>query len=223
MSLAGRIGYGVLILGLLILPLGFVFHALEFGFRGLTTDIRAETYLYRPTQPTANVAIFAHMLAGAAMTLLAPVQLIPWIRRRIPRLHRISGYVLVTACLVGGIGGLTYIAIRGTIGGPLMNVGFALYGGLVILCALRTVQFARALDLATHRIWAIRLVILAMGSWIYRMHYTLWYIATDGLASSQDFSGLFDQIQVFAFYLPYLAVFELSRRMSSARRSRESV
>jgi hypothetical protein len=59
--------------------------------------------------------------------------------------------------------------------------------------------------------------VLAIGSWLYRMHYTLWYMTTGGLGSERDFSGPFDQIQLFAFYLPYLAALELWFRLRDRR------
>ena len=53
------------------------------------------------------------------------------------------------------------------------------------------------------------LIILALASWLYRVHYGLWEVLIDGAGSRPDFSGPFDVIQVFAFYLPYLAVHHL--------------
>lgn len=65
-----------------------------------------------------------------------------------------------------------------------------------------------------HPDWAARLVVLALGSWIYRLHYALWEIATGGAYSNPAFTGVFDQVQNWAFFLPYLAVLEvyLARR-----------
>ena len=97
-----------------------------------------------------------------------------------------------------------------------MDAGFALYGVLMILCAIQTIRHARART-SLHQIWASRLVILALASWLYRVHYGLWEITTGGIASNEAFTGVFDRIQVFAFYLPYLALYELWRRRYLAR------
>ena len=98
---------------------------------------------------------------------------------------------------------LWYIAARGTIGGPVMDAGFGLYGVLVILSALRTVHLARRRD-PRHRLWGERLVILALASWLYRVHYGIWEILTGGAGSTAAFTGPFDVFQMFGFYLPYL-------------------
>jgi len=161
-------------------------------------------------------AIYGHMFVGGVLTLLAPLQLIPQIRARVPRLHHVIGYVVAPLALLTSLGGLIYIAAHGTIGGPLMSVGFALYGLLLGLAAVQTVRFARRRD-PQHQIWALRLIILALASWIYRIHYGIWYAATGGAASTPEFTGLFDQVQTFAFYLPYLILLEIWwRRRQSA-------
>jgi hypothetical protein len=149
------------------------------------------------------------MAAGAGITVLAPAQLIGPIRRRWPGLHRAAGHAVVAGSLIAGAGGLGYIGLRETVGGPLMDLGFGLYGVLLILCAVQTLRHGRAGRLAAHRDWAIRLFVLAIGSFLYRLHYGLWYMATGGLWSAEDFTGAFDRVQIFAFYLPYLALAEL--------------
>ena len=53
---------------------------------------------------------------------------------------------------------------------------------------------------------------LAIGSWLYRLHYTVWYLATGGLWSTSKFTGLFDYAQMVGFYLPYLILLEIYLR-----------
>jgi hypothetical protein len=74
---------------------------------------------------------------------------------------------------------------------------------------VQTLRHGRAGRMAAHRDWALRLFVLAIGSFLYRLHYGLWYLATDGVWTAEDFSGAFDRVQIFAFYLPYLALVEL--------------
>lgn len=217
----GQLATFVGLTAIVLLALPFVSHSLRFGAEGLSGELAEPTHLHVPGRWLSNAAIFAHMIGGAVITVLAPVQLVGAIRRRVPRLHHAFGYVFLVAALTSGFGGLVYIALNGTIGGRLMDVAFAGYGICVVVAAIQTVRHARARRLEQHRAWALRLFVLAIGSWIYRMHYTLWYMLTDGLASEKDFSGLFDQIQVFAFYVPYLLAVELCLRLGrrpSARR-----
>ncbi len=192
---------------LCLMALGFVGHAMGRGLLIFDAFERATSRLIH-SDLLSDGAIYGHMFLGGALTLLAPLQLIPQIRRRLPRLHHVIGYIMAPLALLTSLGGLIYIALQGTIGGPLMSAGFALYGLLMATSAVQTVRMARGRD-PRHQIWALRLVILALASWIYRVHYGIWYALTDGAASNPEFTGLFDQVQTFAFYLPYLILLEI--------------
>ena len=194
------------VLMLLLLP--FAYYAWDFGQGGLRDALPAPHYL-RSENQTANGAIFTHMLLGGLVTLAVPLQLIGPLRRRWPVLHRWSGRVITIAALVTAAGGLTYIGLRGTIGGWPMDAGFTIYGALLFLAATQVLRFARARDFARHRAWALRFFWLAIGSWLYRVHYGLWYAATGGIWSNPEFTGAFDLAQNVAFYLPYLIGVEI--------------
>jgi len=197
----------------LMLAWPFGLYAVDLGLRGLTERLWIESRLFGRQTPVANGAIALHMVTGGIITILAPLQLVPALRARWPAWHRWAGRVTVAAAMAAAIGGLSYIALRGTIGGPPMSAGFALYGLLMGLAALQAVRFARAGDVRRHRNWALRLFVLAVASFLYRLHYALWEIATGGAASNDAFTGAFDRVQVFAFYLPYLALVELWIRL----------
>jgi len=204
---------------LVLLALPFALHSLSFGLRGLNSDLSGRTYLFSSTHPVSNGAIFGHMMAGAAITLLAPLQLVGPLRARFPAVHRFTGYVFFACAVATAAGGLAYIVTRRTIGGPLMDYAFAGYGLCVLLAAFQTVRYARARDFGRHQRWALRLFVLAIGSWLYRAHYHLWVGLTGGVGIEPGFTGPFDQVQVFAFYVPYLVALELFFRMrgTSAR------
>lgn len=208
---------GLALLGLSTLP--FVLHAFGRGAAGLGGYTQACGRLCWPDLPAVTPSIFAHMILGAAITLLALVQLAGPIRRHWPAVHRWTGRMVVVASLGTAAGGFVYMAGVGTVGGPVMTLGFTLYGLLMVGAAAQTWRFARARDVASHRRWGLRLVVLALGSWLYRVHYSLWFIVADGAGTAADFSGTFDRIQVFAFYLPYLLLLEvyLRRRPAPSR------
>lgn len=198
------------LLGVLIaVPvIAFAAYSLRFGLRGFGADLSQETYIYTPDAPLINSSIFAHMVLGGAVMVLGPFQLFHRLRSRYPHIHRATGRVIVIGAIVIALGGLVYIARRGTVAGPLMDAGFALYGGLLLLAAVQTIRFARAGDHHNHRAWALRLFVLIMGSLMYRLHYVIWYGLTDGRWSNAQLDGPFDLVQYFAFYLPYLAALE---------------
>jgi len=174
--------------------------------------------LYSKGNLPALLAMSAHLATGAIILLLGPVQLIGAVRNRWPRMHRWFGRIYVSTAAVAGLGGLGFIVTKGTIGGAPMNVGFGLYGALMVLAAAQTYRHARARRFEEHRAWAIRLFALAIGSWLYRMDYGFWLLAVHRLGHRGDFHGPFDVVMAFFFYVPNLALAELYLRAPRVRR-----
>lgn len=164
--------------------------------------------LYEPHELLATIGIGAHFATGTVLLLLGPIQLISAVRESVPRLHRWLGRLYVLTALITGLGGLAFIALKGTIGGTPMNMGFSLYGALTVLAAVETIRHARARRFAQHRAWAIRLFALAIGSWLYRMDYGIWKMAANGTGHTRAFDGPFDVVMAFFFYVPNLIVAE---------------
>ncbi|WP_157216539.1 DUF2306 domain-containing protein [Flavisphingomonas formosensis] len=165
--------------------------------------------LYDARLPLAALAIGLHFITGGILLLLGPIQLIGAIRRAVPALHRWLGRAYVLSAGLAGLGGLGFIVSKGTIGGPLMDVGFGLYGALMVLAATLAYAHARAGRPERHRAWAIRLYALTVGSWLYRMEYGFWFLTAGKFGHTSHFTGWFDMVMVFFFYLPNLAVAEL--------------
>jgi hypothetical protein len=156
-----------------------------------------------------TAAIAAHFLAGAVLLAIGPAQIVTGQRGTVPKLHRVMGRVYAIAAGVAGFGGLTYIALQGTVGGTVMDIGFSLYGVSVIVAAIETYRNARRKQFDYHRAWAIRLVALAIGSWLFRLDYGLWLKAIHGLGHSHSYRGPFDQVMAFFFYVPNLLIAEM--------------
>lgn len=173
--------------------------------------------MYVPGGDVGNAGIGLHFVGGALLLVLGSVQFVETLRVRAPALHRWSGRAYVLGALAAGIGGLAFVAVRGTVGGPWMDAGFGLYGVLVLGAAAGTVRHALARRLDLHRAWAIRLYALAIGSWLYRMDYGFWLLLTDGFGTAAGFRGPFDYFMDFAFYLPNLLVAEIFLRAPQDR------
>jgi hypothetical protein len=137
------------------------------------------------------------------------------VRYYAPAVHRWLGRIYVAAAAFAGIGGLIFIFFTGTVGGLVMDIGFGLYGALMMLCALQTYRYARRRKLDIHRIWAIRLFALAIGSWLYRMEYGFWFIVAGELWHTNTFHGFFDFLMSFFFYIPNLLIAEAYLRGGS--------
>lgn len=165
--------------------------------------------LFDTSTRTATLGIGLHFAAGGIILVLGCIQLIERVRVRYPVVHRWLGRLYVASAMLTAIGGLVFILVKDTIGGPVMNVAFALYGILMFVAAVQTIRYARAGRMEQHRAWAIRLFALAIGSWLYRMDYGFWFLFTDGLGHTSDFRGPFDYFMDFWFYLPNLLVAEI--------------
>lgn len=167
--------------------------------------------LYEAHTPMASAGMGLHFFAGATLLLLGPVQLIGEIRTRAPAVHRWIGRVYALAAFAAGIGGLTFILLKGTVGGWMMNIAFAAYGALMVLAAVETVRHAMARRIETHRAWAIRLFALAIGSWLYRIGYGLFFAigGRDNPGHTELFSGWFDYVMDWAFFVPPLIIAEM--------------
>lgn len=175
--------------------------------------------LYEQSATTATTGISLHFAAGGVILILGSIQLIDTVRTRFPALHRWIGRLYITACLLAAVGGLAFIVAKGTVGGTVMNIGFGLYGLLMFIAAIETYRHAVAGHLDQHRTWALRLYALAIGSWLYRMDYGFWLLLTDGLGHTHSFSGPFDKLMAFFFYIPNLLVVEAFVRARSYKAS----
>jgi len=162
-----------------------------------------------------SVCIGIHFAMGTVILLLGCVQLVSSLRALYPSVHRWLGRIYVTACVLTGAGGLGFIMANGTIGGPAMDAGFALYGVLFIICPLQAVRYARSRapgQLQLHRAWALRTFSLAVASWLYRMYYGFWILLTNGAGHTDTFDGPFDGFMDFFFYIPNLILVEVYLR-----------
>lgn len=161
--------------------------------------------------PEATAALVLHLVTGVLVMLLGCVQFITPMRRRWPVIHRMTGRVYVCAAMLTALGGLGYIVLNGTVGGAIMNIGFGLYGALVLLASAQCLRYARARNFPRHREWDVRLFVLVIASWLYRLEYGISAVFETG-GHTPQFTGWFDHMMAFAFYLPNLVVAEMYLR-----------
>ncbi len=192
----------------------FGLYIIAFYFKALITGQTAQWNevlpgLYDESTRAATGGMGIHFAAGGLILVLGSLQFIQQIRDRWPAIHRWTGRLYVLACLLASVGGLIFILQKGTIGGSIMDIGFAGYGVFMFWAAAQTFQKARKRDFDAHRAWAIRLYALAIGSWLYRMDYGFWHAVTGLSGHTNTFSGPFDYFMDFWFYLPNLLFAEL--------------
>lgn len=119
-------------------------------------------YLARVGPVPSNVAdnrflnpwIIIHAASAATALLLGPVQFLPAVRRRWPRVHRWTGRTYVVGCLVGGASALVLAA--GVSSGVIAGAGFGTLGAVWMYVTGQGWRTARARRWPEHRRWMIR-------------------------------------------------------------------
>jgi hypothetical protein len=156
-----------------------------------------------------NLMFAVHVLLAAVMTLTGLLQLLPVVRRRWPKAHRISGRVFLSSALLLAVGGLWLVWVRGTMLTLIGGIGISFNALLIILFAAYAWRTAVQRRIAEHRRWALRLFIAANGVWFMRLGYIIWGASTGGLGIGKSMDGPFDYFLAFGNVLVPLALLEI--------------
>lgn len=139
--------------------------------------------------PMAYPWLFVHAGFAATAMLTGPLQLLPRLRARWPRLHRWIGRTYVAACLIGGAAGLA-LAL-GSTAGPIAQAGFAALAVTWIVSTAQAWRMALARRFDAHRRWMIRSFALTFAAVTLRLYMPLAAVAgLDGLASYRAIAWL---------------------------------
>lgn len=181
--------------------------------------------------PLRKVTMGGHMSMGAISLLIGPFQLIPWLRRRFPVMHRWAGRIYCSCAMLSSVFGLIFIALKGQlVGGWNMTAAFAAAGAAIGILAFKVWQTARLaklssvpMDYTSHRNWAIRSYSQILAPMLYRY----WYLAMDlfkmytpplmpstGLVCHDDdvcpdYLRIIDMLHCWTYWLSSLAVAEV--------------
>ncbi|MEP2640108.1 DUF2306 domain-containing protein [Roseobacter sp.] len=197
------------LVGLFGLMQGFTRHSIWLGLWGLTNDLDGISPFFATDLPYTTFIMFFHMITGGLMLVLATLQVVGPLRRRYRRFHRWSGRVTVGLGVVTATGALIYVARHGTTGGAFMNASSTLYGVMMLVAAVQTLRTGQRRAWLDHRRWGMRLTVLALASWLYRLHYTIWHAVFGDLWVTPDMRGPFDVFQAWGFFLGYAAMLEI--------------
>jgi uncharacterized membrane protein len=147
----------------------------------LSAGIAIYSYRYlpgigpRPTMILANLFArpwLAVHVAGAATALLVwPIQFVPRLRMRRPKLHTWVGRIYVVGCLIGGASGL--IVAFGSTAGPIATAGFGTLSIVWIITNIQGWRFAVTRRFDRHRAWMIRSFALTFGAVTLRLYLPL--------------------------------------------------
>ncbi len=160
-----------------------------------------------------NLALATHLAAAAVITGLGPLQLVPQLRSRLPRLHRWSGRVYLLTVVLVSSSALYLVWVRNerVPGDLLQHLGISLDATLILICGAFALRAALARRFALHRRWAIRLFLVVSGVWFFRVGVMFWLIVNHGPVGfdPKSFQGPFLDFWSFAESLLPLTVFEI--------------
>ena len=165
----------------------------------------------------ANLGIGLHFAMGTILVLAWPILFSSTIRARHRAVHRWTGRVYVGAGFLAGIGGLSFILTHGAYAPPA-SVAFAIWGSLMMACAVMAYVRARARRFDQHRAWAIRLFAMVLGSWVFDLEIRAWSDLTGGAGMGEGNAfGPFDYAILYLFFVPNLLVAEFFIRNGHRR------
>lgn len=133
---------------------------LAYGFRPLGEFVGPEM---RANFQAHQLGIYTHVFAATIALLLGPFQFIERLRRKRPRLHRISGRIYLGVGVgFGGLAGLYMASFA--YGGPVAKLGFAGLASAWLYTGWQAYRAIRRGDVATHRRWIVRNFALTLAA-----------------------------------------------------------
>jgi len=169
---------------------------------------------YTPGHTVGNVAVAMHLLLAVIIMVGGPLQLIPQMRRHAPTFHHWNGRLYMLAVFGTSIAGLHMVWSRGRADRVLQHLGVSLHAVLIMSFAVLALRYALARDISTHRRWALRLFMVVIAGWFFRIGLLHW-IFFNGRPVGFDpmtFSDPLLNFLSFADYFLPLAILEIYLR-----------
>lgn len=188
-----------------------VFYGLSAGRGHWQSWNRFMTHGYMPDQSVGNGAVALHLSAATLLVVSGALQLVPQLRNRAPTLHRVNGRLYLTCAVLASLAGLFMLWNRGAVGDVWQHAASTLNAVLVLAFAGMTLRSALARDIARHRRWALRLYVVVLGVWFFRIALALWLGVFGGPLGFDPatFAGPALTTIAFAAFLLPLAIVEM--------------
>jgi uncharacterized membrane protein len=154
---------------------------------------------YAPRPGWVPIAFYTHIVFGGLALLFSPVQLSARVRARVPRLHRVTGRVVLVAIALAGTAGFVLSWLNTA--GPIGTAGFGTLAVLWVSFATLGLRAIRRRDVAAHRRWMSRAFALTYAAVTLR----LWLIVLMPLLG--DFGSAY-MLVTFLSWVPNLLVVE---------------
>jgi len=214
----GRFLYSAALLGLGIFGTYIVLRGTGVTFRNFDQwhDLVSGLPMRTSADWIANLGIGMHYLMGTVLVLAWPILFSSRIRRRHRAVHRWVGRIYVSAGILAGVGGMSFILAHHT--GSAAHTAFALWGAVMMLSSVMAYVHARAKRFDLHRAWAIRLFAMVLGAWVFDLEYRVWEGLTGGIGmGTEEAPGPFDYAINYLFFIPNLLVAEFFIRNKHKR------
>jgi Predicted membrane protein (DUF2306) len=169
---------------------------------------------YVPGDTLGNSVLAMHLLLTVVVLLGGSLQLLPTLRQGAPRVHHWVGRVYLLAVVGMGVGGLVMVWTRGEPARLGQHLGISMNALLILTFAGMAWRAAVARRVDVHRRWALRLYIVVLGVWFFRLGLMLWLVihrAPVGF-DPKTFAGPFLTALSFAQTLVPLLMLELYLR-----------
>lgn len=160
---------------------------------------------------TGNLVFGLHVVLAAVITILGPLQLVPAIRSKAARFHRISGRIYIFSAFLISLAGLYLSWVRGGVGGLFSAVGITINAVIIIACAFLTIKHATQRNIKLHNQWAVHLVLAVSGVWLFRVFFMLWMVIHKAPVGfdPETFTGPFLNVLAIVVYILPQAVVAL--------------
>lgn len=149
-----------------------------YGVNGLAGDFEKwnlqTPHGYVTNNVLGNVFFGIHVILAGVITVGGPLQIMPAVRNRYPRFHRINGRIYIFAAFIISFAGLYLSWIRGSVGGLTGSVFISINAVFIMIAAFYTILNATRREFLKHRKWAIRLFLCMSGVWFFRVFLMLW-------------------------------------------------
>jgi hypothetical protein len=158
-----------------------------------------------------NAVVAAHLALAFLVLVGGPLQFVPALRAKLPRLHRWNGRVYLVTTMSTALVGLYMVLTRGSVGDLAQHIAICFNALLIVMYAAFAWLAAVSRDFAAHRRWVLRLFLAVGGVWFFRVGFMAW-VGYNGAPVGFDprtFTGPFLTFLSFAQTLLPLAVLEL--------------
>lgn len=157
-----------------------------------------------------NLAFAAHAIGAGIIALGGVLQIMPQVRKRFPKFHKINGYAFVTTVVCLSLSGFYLVWFRDP-SDPikLSDIGTSINGLLIFAFAYLTVNRVLKKDIKNHRKWAIRLFLVSNAQWFLRLGVFSYFVTGTMLGFKPAMGDPFFPMWTFGCFVLPLVIAEL--------------